>query len=80
MLRRTYLEVIVHVAREDGAEVVRSLHMVRLDICLFAKLFLEPLLVADHDLLAFCLQQADEVLDDPQSSASERKENQDLAY
>lgn len=54
--------------------------MVRLDICLFAKLFLEPLLVADHDLLAFCLQQADEVLDDPQSSASERKENQDLAY
>jgi len=75
---RTDPEVIVHVAREDGAVIVRSLQIGRLVAGLFAKLFFEPLLVADHYLLAFGLQQADEGLDDPQSSASERNENQDL--
>lgn len=74
----TYPEVIVHVAREDGAVIVWSLQTGRLVIRLLSKLFLEPLLVVDHDLLAFGLQEAGECLDDSQRSASERDENQDL--
>lgn len=72
--------MIVHVAREDGAVIVWSLQTGRLVICVLSKLFLEPLLVVDHDLLAFGLQEADECLDNSQGSASERDENQDLKY
>lgn len=72
--------MIVHVSREDSTVVVRPLQLGWFAIRLLPKLFLEPLLVADHDLLTFGLKEADEGLDDSQGSASEWDKNQDLTY
>lgn len=74
----TYPEVVVHVAGEDGFVVVRPLHAGRLVMGSFSKLLLEPLLVADHNLLAFGFQEADERLDNSQRSATDRDQNQNL--
>lgn len=76
--RDTYPEVVVHVAREDGFVIIWSLHVGRLVIGSFSKLLLEPLLVADHNLLAFSFQEADERLDNSQCSATDRDHNQNL--
>lgn len=72
--------MIVHVAGEDGVVIVGSLQIGRLVLWVLVKLFLEPLLVVDHNLLAFGLQEADERLDDPQGSTAERHEDQDLTF
>ena len=62
--------MIVNIAREDGAVIIWSLQIGWLVLRLFSKLFLEPLLVADHYLPAFGLQQADELPDDSHGAAS----------
>lgn len=80
LLNSTYSEVIIHVAGEDGAVIVWPLQIGWLVICILSKLFLELLLVVDNYVLAFGLQEADECLDDSQSSASERDKDQHLTY
>lgn len=72
--------MIVHIACEDCGVIVWSLQIGWLVVFILSKLLFEPLLVADHHLFAFGLEQADERLDYSQSSASERDKNQDLTY
>ena len=64
--RRTYLEVVVHVPREDGVIIVRTDKVGGGVPWLLSKLILKPLLVADVHLLPLGLQEADESLDHPQ--------------
>lgn len=58
--------------------IIRSAQVGWFFICCLSELLLELLLVAHHDLLAFSLQQADESVDDLQSAAPERNQNQNL--
>lgn len=74
----TYPEVVVHVARENCSVVVWSLQLGRLLLHGLPKLLLEPLLVVDHNLPPFGLHQANERLDDLESSTSKWDQNQDL--
>lgn len=60
----TYPEVIIDISCEDGLVIIWSMQICRVVFWTLSKLFLEPLLVADHYLPAFGLQQADECLDD----------------
>lgn len=78
VLLSTYSEVIVHISGENGAVVVWPLQVGRLIVLILSKLFFEPFLVVDHNLLAVRLHKAYERLDDLESSATKWNENQDL--
>lgn len=67
--------MIVDIARENSTIIIWSVQIGWLVVGLCSKLILEPLLVADHYLLAFGLQETDERLDNLESCATEWHKN-----